>query len=39
MRGTPWMDAGLRPRAATNLPAHEGRTHMFYTGTPLFGFV
>ena len=32
------MDAGLRPREATNLPASEGRTHMFYTGTPLFAF-
>jgi len=38
MRGTPWMDASLRPRLATNLPASEGRTHMFYTGTPLFPF-
>ena len=38
MAGTPWMDAGLRPRAATNLPASEGRTHMFYTGTPLWPF-
>ena len=32
------MDASLRPRPATNLPASEGRTHMFYTGTPLFPF-
>ena len=38
LSGTPWMDSSLRPRAATNLPASEGRTHMFYTGTPLFGF-
>ena len=38
MAGTPWMDATLRPRQATNLPASEGRTHMFYTGTPLFPF-
>eukprot|EP01051_Picozoa_sp_SAG22_P006314 SAG22_NODE_407_length_10957_cov_5.081691_7_plen_463_part_00 len=38
LAGTPWMDAGLRPRAATNLPASEGRTHMFYTGSPLWGF-
>ena len=36
--GGPWMDASLRPRPATNLPASEGRTHMFYTGTPLFPF-
>lgn len=36
--GTPWMDSGLRPRPATNLPKHEGRTHMFYTGTPLWPF-
>ena len=35
MSGTPWMDASLRPRAATNLPASEGRTHLFYTGTPV----
>ena len=38
MRGTPWMDASLRPHAATNLGTSEGRTHMFYTGTPLFPF-
>lgn len=38
LAGTPWMDSGLRPRGATNLPASEGRTHMFYTGTPLFSF-
>ena len=27
MSGTPWMDASLRPRAATNLPTSHGRTH------------
>jgi hypothetical protein len=24
LAGTPWMDAGVRPRPATNLPASEG---------------
>lgn len=38
MRGTPWMDASLRPHGTTNLGTSEGRTHMFYTGTPLFSF-
>ena len=38
MRGTPWMDSSLRPHATTNVGKSEGRTHMFYTGTPLFPF-
>lgn len=33
MRGTPWMDSNLRPGDGS-----EGRTHMFYTGSPLFQF-
>ena len=41
----PWMDSQIRPHAG--FPAYpgfpagtvtEGRTHMYYTGTPLFGF-
>ena len=32
--GTPWMDSGVRPDGAAN----AGRTHMWYTGTPLFPF-
>ena len=35
--GTPWMDASLRPHVSA-LGISEGRTHMFYTGEPLFKF-
>ena len=35
--GTPWMDASLRPHTSA-LGTSEGRTHMFYTGEPLFAF-
>jgi len=33
MRGTPWMDSRIRPSGQG-----EGRSHMFYNGTPLFPF-
>jgi Fibronectin type III-like domain len=33
MTGTPWMDSRIRPN-----DEGEGRSHMFYTGTPLFSF-
>jgi beta-glucosidase-like glycosyl hydrolase len=33
MSGTPWMTSALRPMEGT-----EGRSHMFYTGTPLYPF-
>ena len=33
MSGTSWVDPSLRPNAQS-----EGRTHMYYTGKPLFPF-
>jgi beta-D-xylosidase 4 len=33
MTGTPWMDSNVRPSENS-----EGRSHMFYTGNPLFAF-
>ena len=33
MTGPPWMHSNVRPRVGS-----EGRSHMFYTGNPLFPF-
>jgi hypothetical protein len=36
--GIPWMDSQVRPHEGINQTATQGRTHMWYTGTPLYPF-
>ena len=36
--GMPWMDSQVRPHEGINQTATQGRTHMWYTGTPLYPF-